>query len=764
MRGRAQAQKASARKWAWPIDIAAYDRSLYLSIVEKAELDSLIHRFDSGVMTWPRQTRKVLYRLVQPINDALSLTCRSRRGREVIRTWFLREMNRRHSSLWAWTREEWLDIVSGYKKSLTKDKQPRVWRQQVMAVGYLLGIFTDIHSAGRFYQYKLAVAVYGQDLIDASIERVRDELQCWGYGISRIEKYLPNVLCGMLLVNRSPYLEDLTPEVLESIRRSDMAASLRDCVLMVSRALASLKILARPLSPILKPGERFGNPDALDDVPVEWARWCQRWRDTSTTSPKTRDSVYYLLLKAGRWLAKEHPNITSPELWTRELAAKYVAAVDRMVIGELAHIGKFNAKTIGKPLSPGSKNQHLGAMRIFLRDCQEWNWIPRRLDPGRCFATPRSIRALIAPNPRVIADDIWAKLLWAGLNLTAEDLPVQNYQLGCQRRVCWYPLEMMRAMAIVWLFAGLRLDEFRRLRVGCIRSQQSGLDAVGADEEFPEDLVCFLDVPTNKTGRAYTKPVDRYVGEAVIAWERVRPEQPAFFDPKTGEVVHYLFSYRGKRLGKNYLNGTLIPMLCRKAGVPESDARGAITSHRARATITSQLYNAKEPMSLFELQEWLGHRSPESTRYYIKPTPTKLAKSYTDAGYFQRNRRAVGVLIDQDAIKSGAAANGKAWIYYDLGHGICSYEFFEQCPHRMACAKCPFYIPKISSMGQILEGKNNLLRMQQEIPLSDAELAAVEDGIAAYEKLVAQLADKPTPAGLTPNQLVQLRSDEKQEF
>jgi hypothetical protein len=29
--------------------------------------------------------------------------------------------------------------------------------------------------------------------------------------------------------------------------------------------------------------------------------------------------------------------------------------------------------------------------------------------------TPRGISALIGPDPRVIADDGWAKLLWAGL-------------------------------------------------------------------------------------------------------------------------------------------------------------------------------------------------------------------------------------------------------------------------------------------------------------------------------------------------------------
>jgi hypothetical protein len=30
-------------------------------------------------------------------------------------------------------------------------------------------------------------------------------------------------------------------------------------------------------------------------------------------------------------------------------------------------------------------------------------------DPYQCFATPRSIRALSGPDPRIIADDVWAK-------------------------------------------------------------------------------------------------------------------------------------------------------------------------------------------------------------------------------------------------------------------------------------------------------------------------------------------------------------------
>jgi hypothetical protein len=32
---------------------------------------------------------------------------------------------------------------------------------------------------------------------------------------------------------------------------------------------------------------------------------------------------------------------------------------------------------------------------------------PRRFDPARALAVPRSVRALIGTSPRVIADEVW---------------------------------------------------------------------------------------------------------------------------------------------------------------------------------------------------------------------------------------------------------------------------------------------------------------------------------------------------------------------
>jgi hypothetical protein len=161
-------------------------------------------------------------------------------------------------------------------------------------------------------------------------------------------------------------------------------------------------------------------------------------------------------------------------------------------------------------------------------------------------------------------------------------------------------------------------------------------------------------------------------------------------------------------------------------------------------------------VTLFELQAWLGHKDPATTQNYAKITPNTLTRAYTQAGYFARNVRTIEVLLDRDAVASGAAG-GQSWQHYDLGHGYCSYTFFEQCPHRMACARCDFYIPKKSGKAQLLEAKDNLQRMLASIPLTDDERAAVDDEQAALDSLLGKLANVPTPAGATPRQMAYYR-------
>jgi hypothetical protein len=49
----------------------------------------------------------------------------------------------------------------------------------------------------------------------------------------------------------------------------------------------------------------------------------------------------------------------------------------------------------------------------------------------------------------------------------------------------------------------------------------------------------------------------------------------------------------------------------------------------------------------------------------------------------------------------------------------------------------------------------------EEIPLTDEEKSAVEDGIAALNSLTTRLADIPAPDGRTPKQLVQITNERK---
>ena len=84
------------------------------------------------------------------------------------------------------------------------------------------------------------------------------------------------------------------------------------------------------------------------------------------------------------------------------------------------------AKNRGKPLGPATKAARLSILRTFFRDLQDWELIPRRLDPQRSFMTPKSLLAQIGPNPRVIADDVWAKLVWAGLNFSVLSVSLLN--------------------------------------------------------------------------------------------------------------------------------------------------------------------------------------------------------------------------------------------------------------------------------------------------------------------------------------------------
>ncbi|MBN2196117.1 MAG: tyrosine-type recombinase/integrase [Polyangiaceae bacterium] len=737
------APNPSRKKTPWrpPLPTPHYRREPALT---KKERDAIIahlghrdprtRRRNRGLFALP--DNHPLAPLLRPALDALAMMGTRRHDQNSALDILLRACLDAGATFWAWDREQWLDLLGRNSREF----RPRVdavvsqsVRMDLAAIAYLHGWFRDVRALGRFRRDALARRVFGQDIVHAAAKRVTEPLKQWGYhpGVPHL-----GCLCEALLQNESPHLEDLTTEGLERFRmQADIGK--RSLFYQLSKSLAVIGILDEPLpiAPSTKPLKTY---NIAEGVAATWSTWVERWHRTSTLD--SRDDIRWHMYKLGRWLAAHYPKVDSPERWTRDTCVDYVAAVSRMRVGDYT-VRKVKRARLGQPMSPRAIASELVAARTFFTDFQEWGWMPRRFDPNRSLALPRSLKAKIATKPRVIADSTWARLLAAGLHLEQDDLPRGGRDLVQEFT---YPIEYARAAALVWLFAGLRSDEVSRLRVGCVRWQEP-------TSATSKDRVCLIDIPVNKTKADYTKPVDPQVGKAIEAWETIRPEQPQRIDRKTGESVDFLFMHRARQMRREFINESIIPILCRKAGIALDDVRGPITSHRARATIASQLFNAREPMTLFELQAWLGHGSPASTQHYVAITPTKLAKAYADAGYFERNMRAIEVLVDQDAVKQAAA--GEPWRFYDLGHGLCAYEFFDQCAHRMACARCDFYRPGESDLVQLMTAKSNILRLKQELPLTDEEKAVVDGDIVAIEHLTKKLADRPTPSGQTPTEL-----------
>ncbi|MBO0783809.1 MAG: hypothetical protein J2P37_33800 [Ktedonobacteraceae bacterium] len=102
-----------------------------------------------------------------------------------------------------------------------------------------------------------------------------------------------------------------------------------------------------------------------------------------------------MLLRTGRWLAKNHPDVMSPQQWTSLLAAEYVAAVTHMSVGEFctAAYCRRMEERVGLPLSANAKEKQLVDLRTFFHEIQgdPYN-LPRRFDPARAFRAPNTIK------------------------------------------------------------------------------------------------------------------------------------------------------------------------------------------------------------------------------------------------------------------------------------------------------------------------------------------------------------------------------------
>jgi hypothetical protein len=73
---------------------------------------------------------------------------------------------------------------------------------------------------------------------------------------------------------------------------------------------------------------------------------------------------------AGRWATQRHPYPATPDLWTRDTAAEYVADTLTATIGQWGGSNR-NRSRYGQPLSTKGKAQRIDHIRGFFADLIE---------------------------------------------------------------------------------------------------------------------------------------------------------------------------------------------------------------------------------------------------------------------------------------------------------------------------------------------------------------------------------------------------------
>jgi hypothetical protein len=281
-------------------------------------------------------------------------------------------------TFWGWTTPEWAELL-GYTQAAFRQNAP-AWvgdevRPYLAAHAYLLGSFNDFHRLGRFQRLTLSWRIFGRDRVNNQISRIRTVLAEWGYQLGQPDdQLLPMVACQLFLLNRSPHLEDLTSELFEHVRNERLLEGTRlNTLHAMQRAVAALGICAPPASAT---GRRNSKAQGGPHV---WQQWVDRWHATSTLTSRARDSV---------------------------TCAAWIAATDRMCVGDYVQRTVGLKDRIGKPLQAPTKAARIAALRRFFRDCQD------------CCSTVlvSSTVATTAHRPRLITDLIavsgFSRLAW----------------------------------------------------------------------------------------------------------------------------------------------------------------------------------------------------------------------------------------------------------------------------------------------------------------------------------------------------------------
>jgi len=754
-----------AKDWTMPVIPESYERSPLTEDERWALAQSAVPNF-----TWQSAkamtAKKVLARLDQPIVDVFYLRRHAKLPDDhVLALLFMRrQMHRLGRMFWDWGPEDWINLLCPTSALFCARYGQRAGqiRTTVLDTAYLLGGVADLRPVGISQEASTTAKVcFGNELLTAQCRRVIDKLADKGY-IDRKTTFqdIRYVLSMLFLLKRTPYLEDISEELLNAIAlESDHKRMVTG---RVRCALADLNLLSRKETP---PVAHTFNSSGMAR---EWYEWAVAWfNQTVDLNLNTRKAYLFHILTTGRWLAEHAPHIHLPEQWTEDLALRFRADICSWTNGQYASNNARNKLAdqgiLNKPLGPQAIYQYLSALRRYLTDLSRRSYTVGRerakkirLDftPKEVLTSPDPIkRALDAVNPRDIDLQVWAKLAMAAATLTQSDLP--------QRAA--YPLSFYRALGLIWVASARRTNEIIRLRLDCLRSDWDPDMRDDDDQPVPRlpfslagepasqeqqarevPKIHYLHIPAGKNRGPYWIWVPGYVADAINVWKQERPRyQEQILDVKDREKVDYLFCYKNTRVGRSFLNQSLIPILCAKAGVDTEDAKGRITGHRGRSSRLTLLRN--KGVSLDDLAEYAGHADSRTIRRYARQDPILLHRIVRDADDVSR--------IVEGVVELEAAAQGLPALRWFIGYDAdgepmyCGNQVYVTCPHRLSCERCGMFIG--GTKAKLLHEGQNTLSVTSKVPMTPLETCIMADDVKGAKE--CQMALQQVPAPETPD-------------
>ncbi|HEX6552681.1 MAG TPA: hypothetical protein VF026_07970 [Ktedonobacteraceae bacterium] len=208
-----------------------------------------------------------------------------------------------------------------------------------MDAAYLLGGITDLRSVGiRLHAAESANTYFGYELMAQQCEKVYSALVSLGYepGKANVSK-VRQCLSLLFILNRSPYLEDITEEELANVATGGEA--LRQASQKITIGLQQLKLLSPPPKELLVTPSHFDS-QGMDE---EWYAWCITWFDQEVNlTPRIRQEYMFRLLAVGRWLCQHAPEIHAPGQKTSRYACEVTSVHGQMDSTEVRWVECFS--------------------------------------------------------------------------------------------------------------------------------------------------------------------------------------------------------------------------------------------------------------------------------------------------------------------------------------------------------------------------------------------------------------------------------------